>query len=131
VLYDGTCGLCDRLVQRLLSRDRARVLSYAPLQGPAAADLIERLSVPRDLDSLLFVRDAGSPAERLFVRSSGALEICAVVGGGWRVISWLRIVPRGLRDAVYEFVAKRRTVWFGRLESCRVPGPDTADRFLD
>ena len=79
VLYDGECGLCDRGVRFLLPRDRARVLTFAPLQGTTAERLRTRLNVPRDLDSLLFVRDAESPQEVLFVRSSAVLQICISV----------------------------------------------------
>ncbi len=131
VLYDGDCGMCDRTVQLLLTRDRAGVLSYAPLQGATAAAVRERLGIPDDLDSLLFIRDAGDANERLLIRSSGVLAILDVLGGIWRLVSWLRVVPRPLRDALYAFIAKRRTVWFGRLDSCRVPEPDVRARFLD
>ena len=131
MLYDGECGLCDRSVRFLLPRDSGRVLTFAPLQGPTAESLRGRLNVPRDFDSMLFVRDAGTSAESLLVRSSAVLQIFDVVGGGWRVLSWLRVVPRPLRDAVYAFVAKRRTVWFGRLPACRVPNAADRDRFLD
>lgn len=131
MLYDGECGLCDRGVRFLLPRDRARVLTFAPLQGSTAERLRTRLNVPRALDSLLFVRDADSPQEVLFVRSSAVLQILDVLGGRWRVLSWLRAVPRLLRDATYAFVAKRRAVWFGRLESCRVPVEGDGDRFRE
>jgi predicted DCC family thiol-disulfide oxidoreductase YuxK len=131
VLYDGECGMCDGIVQSLLKRDRSGVLYYAPLQGPTATEITARFGVPDDLDSLLFVRDAGGADERLLIRSSGALAILDVLGGGWRMLSWLRIVPSALRDAVYAFIAKRRTLWFGRLETCRVPEPAVRERFLD
>ncbi|MDH3405000.1 MAG: DCC1-like thiol-disulfide oxidoreductase family protein [Acidobacteriota bacterium] len=131
VLYDGECGLCDGAVQFLLKKDRARVLHYAPLQGSTAAVLRRRLRVPDEIDSLLFVRDAGTARETLLVRSSGVLAILDVLGGPWRVLSWLRVVPRLLRDAVYAFIAKRRTVWFGRLDACRVPELAARERFLD
>jgi predicted DCC family thiol-disulfide oxidoreductase YuxK len=131
LLYDGECGLCDRAVQFLLARDRGRVLTFAPLQGSTAAALRTRLAVPRELDSLLLVLDAGSPEERLLSRSSGVLASLDVIGGVWRLLSWLRLVPRPLRDALYIFVAKRRAVWFERLPACRVPTPEESDRFLD
>jgi predicted DCC family thiol-disulfide oxidoreductase YuxK len=131
LLYDGECGLCDRAVQFLLPRDRGRVLTFAPLQGSTAAALRSRLAVPRELDSLLLVLDAGSPGERLLTRSSAVLGSLDVIGGIWRLLSWLRLVPRPVRDAVYVFVAKRRAIWFGRLPACRVPTPAERDRFLD
>jgi predicted DCC family thiol-disulfide oxidoreductase YuxK len=130
VLYDGLCGLCDRAVSFLLRVDRGGVLSFAPLQGEAAAVLRRRLEVPESLDSMLFVRDAGGAGERVLVRSSGVLAALDAVGRGWRIVAWLRLVPRPLRDAVYDFVARRRTRWFGRLEACRVPSAEQRARFL-
>ena len=130
MLYDGECGLCDRGVRFLLPRDRARVLTFAPLQGESAKELRARLRVPDEFDSMLFVRDAGTSEEKLYVRSTATLGILDVIGGPWRWLSWLRVVPAPLRDALYAFVAKRRIVWFGRLESCQIPDESERDRFL-
>ena len=50
VLYDGVCGLCDKLVQFLVARDRNRLLRYAPLQGDTAARLrAQHAEIPVDL----------------------------------------------------------------------------------
>jgi predicted DCC family thiol-disulfide oxidoreductase YuxK len=80
---------------------------------------------------MVFVRDEGSAGERAFVRSTGALAALDAVGGVWRLVSWLRIVPAPLRDAVYRVVAANRYRWFGRFDACRLPPPAARDRFLD
>ena len=130
ILYDGFCGLCDRSVQFLLRRDRAAVFAFAALQGETAAAIRGRHPGLEGADSMVLVRDAGGPGEQVLVRSSAALHALGALGGFWRLISWLRIVPRPLRDAVYDAIAKRRYRWFGKFDSCRLPAPDQAARFL-
>jgi predicted DCC family thiol-disulfide oxidoreductase YuxK len=125
VLYDGDCGLCDRLVQWLLRHDKKGVLSYAPLQGETARPYAA------GLDTMVFVErgDDLQPA-RVFVRSRGVFRILSKLGGIWRVLSWARILPAFLTDAGYRFIARRRIRWFGRLETCRVPDAAIRARFL-
>ena len=130
MLYDGVCGRCDALVQRLLRSDRRRVLAFAPLQGETAAAVRARHAVDPALDSILLLADAGRPEERLLSRSAAALEIAAAIGGAWRVLSVFHLVPRPLRDWAYDVVARHRTRWFGRLETCRLPTPAERARFL-
>ena len=130
VLYDGVCGLCDRSVQFLLRRDRRAVFAFAALQGETAAAIRGRHSRLEGADSMVLVRDPGGPAEQVLVRSAAALQALGALGGFWRLVSWLRIVPRPLRDAVYDTIAKRRYRWFGKFDSCRLPAPGEAARFL-
>ncbi|MCP4201577.1 MAG: DUF393 domain-containing protein [bacterium] len=131
VFYDGVCGLCDRTVQLLLRIDRTRALSFAPLQGKAAAELKRRHRITRDLKTLLFVESYGTDRELVSSHSTGVLRILARLGGVWGAVSWLRIVPRPLRDLVYRTVARHRYHWFGRFDHCKLPDADLSDRFLD
>ena len=55
----------------------------------------------------------------------------AILPAPWRWLRWLRLLPRGLRDAVYDLIAGRRHRWFGRHEACPRPAPEVRDRFLD
>lgn len=130
VLYDGVCGLCDRAVQFLLEKDRAGAFHYAALQGETAAAVRRRHPRLEGVDSVVLVRDHGTPDEKVFLRSGAALEIAAVLSGFRRVVSWLRLVPRPLRDFVYDQVARRRYGWFGKLDSCKLPLPAVRARFL-
>jgi predicted DCC family thiol-disulfide oxidoreductase YuxK len=125
IYFDGYCGLCDRFVQFVLRRDRRARYRFAPLQGSTA-----RERVPSGLDpetSQTVILEEGG---RFRVRSDAALAILAGLGGAWRLTGMLRIVPRPLRDAVYDLVARNRKRWFGRRDECRVPGPAERDRFL-
>ncbi len=81
--------------------------------------------------TMVFVRDEGNAEERAFVRSAGALAALDAIGGVWRLVSWLRVVPAPLRDVVYRWVATHRYRWFGRFETCKLPAPEVRERFLD
>jgi len=131
VLYDGVCGLCDRAVAFLLDHDRDGVLTFAPLQGQTVAELRRRTTLPPELETMLFVEDFGTPNERVSFRSTGVLRMLGRIGGFWRVVSWLRIVPRPIRDLVYRTIARHRYRWFGRFDQCKLPPAEMASRFLD
>lgn len=127
VFYDGVCGLCDRTVRFILKRDTGQRLKFAPLQGETAK---RRADLPSDLKSIVFVKDHGTSQEKIYFRSEAALQILSQLRGFWRVVSWLRIIPRPLRDAIYNAIAARRYRWFGKFDACRVPSPEIRARFL-
>jgi predicted DCC family thiol-disulfide oxidoreductase YuxK len=139
VLYDGVCGLCNRMVRFLLRIDRRNVLSFAPLQGPTATRLAERHGFPASnpgdttgstLRSIVYVRDFGLKRERAHLRSDAVLRVLGDVGGVWWLLSLLRIVPRLLRDPLYDWVARNRYRWFGKHDTCPLPPPEQRARFL-
>jgi predicted DCC family thiol-disulfide oxidoreductase YuxK len=133
VLYDGTCGLCDRAVRWLLARDRTSALRFATLEGAIGSAVRERHpGLPPAEETFVLVEAPESAGERVLVRSDAVLAAVARLGGLWRLAAaLLRLLPRPLRDAGYRFVARRRTRWFGRLAACRVPTPAERARFLD
>ena len=128
LFYDGHCGLCHRAVQFVLAGDRdGKLFRFAPLQGETFQMLVspeERKTVP---DSVVVKTADG----RLLVRSEAFLHIFRRLGGTWKVLAVvLSIVPRGLRDLVYDFVARVRFRVFGRREDlCPVMPPELRARF--
>ncbi len=125
VYYDGLCGLCDGFVRFVVARDRLGRYQFAPLQGETAR---LRLGDELPLDALRTVVLAEDSALR--VKSDAALAILAGLGHGWQMVRALRVVPRPIRDWVYDFIARHRFQWFGRREACRIPGLEERDRFL-
>lgn len=132
ILYDGRCGLCARVTQFVLPRDADGVFRFCALQHPLAQGLLEKHE--RDagaLDTFYVVESFGGEGERLHDRSEGALFIARTLGGGWSLAAAARVLPRGLRDRAYDYVARNRYRWFGEADACVLPRPEFRTRFLD
>jgi predicted DCC family thiol-disulfide oxidoreductase YuxK len=126
LLYDGTCGFCARSVQFLLRHERARrTLRFATLQGSIGAEVMRARPELAGFDSLVWY-----DAPRVLVRSDAVLAAADYLGGAWRLLGDVaRVIPRALRDAAYDLVARHRYRIAGR--ACLVPTPAERARFLD
>lgn len=133
ILYDGVCGLCNRLVQFLLNHDRDGRLRFASLQSDFAEKVLRRHGLnAKDLDTIHVVEHYDQPDERVLQRSDAVLRAGRELGGFWGASSSVaRVVPRALRDLVYRFVAKNRYRVFGKSDSCMLPDVNQRSRFLD
>jgi predicted DCC family thiol-disulfide oxidoreductase YuxK len=128
IFYDGHCGLCHRTVQFVLRRDPSgKPFRFAPLQGQTFAERVpppQRLRLP---DSIVVLTSDG----RLLVRSNAILHIFRRLGGAWKLLaSASAVIPRPIRDAVYNFIARIRYFVFGkRDETCPLVPPEWRARF--
>jgi predicted DCC family thiol-disulfide oxidoreductase YuxK len=128
LFYDGHCGLCHGAVKFVLKRDRSgRAFRFAPLQGPtfeARVPAERRASLP---DSIIVMTND----EALLVRSDAVLHILRHLGGGWKALAGaLGVIPRAVRDAAYDFIARIRYRIFGKREDlCPIMPPDLRARF--
>ncbi|HEY6465752.1 MAG TPA: DCC1-like thiol-disulfide oxidoreductase family protein [Candidatus Acidoferrales bacterium] len=129
LFYDGHCGLCHRSVKFVLRHDRdGSKFVFAPLQGSTFIEKIpsgRRAVLPDSLVAL-------TSKDELFVRSDAFLHICRRLGGGWHLLAaMLTIVPRTVRDAVYNLIARTRYRIFGRRDDlCPVVPASLRGRFL-
>jgi predicted DCC family thiol-disulfide oxidoreductase YuxK len=124
LLYDGTCGFCARSVQFVLAHDRRGTLRFGPLQGDFGRSLAAAHPELHDVDSVVWVDGTA-----VKVRSDAALAVLDYLGGVWSALSALgRLVPRRLRDALYDATARRRFMLAAR--ACLLPTPDERVRFL-
>ena len=132
ILYDGVCGLCNRLVQFVLKRDQRDYFRFASLQSNMASTTLQRHDRdPQDLDTVYVVVDYGQPAERLLARSDAIMFLLNRLGGVWKLATLGKVLPRSVRDAMYELVATNRYRVFGKFESCMLPEPKHRAKFLD
>lgn len=128
LFYDGHCGLCHRAVKFVLRHDRdGKAFRFAPLQGSTFLARVteeRRVGLP---DSVVVLTQDGE----LLVRSAAFLHIFRRLGGGWRLLAAvLSVVPRGLRDLVYDFVARVRYRVFGtRDDLCPIVPAELRARF--
>jgi predicted DCC family thiol-disulfide oxidoreductase YuxK len=127
VLFDGVCNLCNGAVNFIIDRDPDGYFRFAPLQSDVAATYLDDADGPdADLSTIVLVEGG-----QTYVRSTAALRIARRLTGAWPLLFLAIVVPRPLRDAVYNWVAHNRYDWFGRRDECRVPTPALRDRFLD
>ena len=132
VLYDGVCGLCNRLNQFLLKRDPHDRFRFASLQSKFAEDLLKRHGADaRDLDTVYVAVDYGQPSERLLARSDAILHLLTQLDGIWNWVRAGRVLPKTLRDGIYKIVARNRYRVFGKHESCLLPEAKYREKFLD
>lgn len=128
VLFDGVCNLCSATVRWIVKHDASGRFRFASLQSEAARRLLVEAPIGAQgrPDSMALVDRDG-----VHFRSDAAIRIAKGLGPPWSVLGLLAVVPRPIRDATYNFVARNRYKWFGRQDSCSLPAPELADRFLD
>lgn len=131
LLYDGTCGFCARSVRFVLAHEGARrTLRFARLEGAHGRQLLD--GHPELAETVVWHEPAthGRPT-RTLVRSTATIAVLRYLGGGWAILgALLAIVPRFIRDAGYDFVARHRHRIAGR-DVCIIPTPERRARFLD
>jgi predicted DCC family thiol-disulfide oxidoreductase YuxK len=126
VLFDALCLLCSANARFILRHDRRRNFRLASMQSEAGAALYRRFGIdPEDPETLILV-----DGDRALRDSDAILAIWSGLGWPWRAAAIARIIPAALRDRLYRWVARNRYRLFGRRETCWLPDPELADRFL-
>ncbi|MCG5433060.1 DCC1-like thiol-disulfide oxidoreductase family protein [Mycobacterium sp. MYCO198283] len=131
LLYDGVCGFCNETVRTILKLDKHGTLRFAALDSDAARGILDRHPELQGVDSVVFVENPGTAAESVSIRSTGALKVLEYLGGPWRAALILKLVPRPIRDVLYDRFAAVRYRIFGRYDTCPLPAPEVRSRFLD
>jgi predicted DCC family thiol-disulfide oxidoreductase YuxK len=131
VLYDGLCGMCDGVVQFLLRHDRNNAFQFAPQQGEVARQIVERHAIaPEGAETIFVIDNYDSPRERVCIKSDAVLLIAKGLGGIWTLALAAHLLPRSIRDAFYDLIARNRYKFSGRRNACRIPDPEVQHRFL-
>jgi len=114
VRFDSRCLMCCGSIRFLAMRDRADLIRFQPLEGDAAPDT-------------MLVETAGTVLDR----SNAVLAILRCLGGGWAFLAWCgSLIPRILRDRLYDFIASRRYQWFGKTDGCALPDEQVVRRMI-
>ena len=136
VIYDGRCGFCNRSVRWFLRRDRHDRLRFIPSESPRVSDLLARHSLAAfdssaSPDTLVVVRNPGTSAEQIYLRSDAAAALLAELPRQWLFLGGLfRLIPRPIRDLGYRFIARIRYRFWGRYETCPIPTHAERAHFL-
>ena len=131
MLYDGVCGFCSQSVQMIIKLDKAGIIRFAPLQGEFGQRAKIRHPEIENVDSVIVLEKDANGVERTFVRSDAILRIAKHLGGFWRFLGIGYLIPRQVRDFLYDQFARNRYKVFGKYESCMIPSPEIRARFID
>ena len=123
-VFDGECVLCSRRVRFLMRHDRKRLLDFTTSRSPIGAELYVRHARDPDETYLLVEGD------RALCKSDGYLRLCAIFGGPWQLLRIGALVPRPLRDWLYDLVARTRYKWFGRTRHCAMLSAEDRARLI-
>lgn len=127
ILFDGVCNLCNASVNFLIDRDISRSFRYASLQSDTGKELMRKFQKnPEVIDSVVVVKDG-----KLLTKSDAALEIASLLPFPYPLSALFRIIPKFLRDHVYDLIARNRYKWFGTNDTCRIPDKQTRELFLE
>ncbi len=128
ILFDGVCNLCNSSVQFVLKRDKKDIFRFSALQSTVGQKLAKERGInTSEVDSIILIE----PQIAYYTKSDAALMIVKSLSGGWPLLGIFMGLPKGLRDDVYDWVARNRYKWFGRKDSCMIPTEAEKGKFLD
>jgi predicted DCC family thiol-disulfide oxidoreductase YuxK len=127
ILFDGVCNLCNGAVQFVIKRDKKKCFCFASLQSSQGRKLLEQYNLPlTDINSFILIEH-----RQVYTGSTGTLRVAKKLNGFWPLLFAFIIVPKFIRDRIYNWVAKNRYKWFGKKDTCMIPTPELRARFLN
>lgn len=127
ILFDGVCNVCNGFVQFIIKRDKEDLFRFASLQSEIAQKLLsERKIDTQKIDSVVLIE----PEVAYYLKSDAALEIGKELKGYRTLSTIFELIPRTLRNIVYDLIARNRYSWFGKKDECMVPSPEIKSKFL-
>lgn len=129
LLYDGSCGVCNRSIQWILAHEKQQGLRFSALESPVGTRLRTLAGIDPSVDSLLWVEEGENGRVTAAIRSTAILRVLDYVGGLYRLLLVFWIVPRFLRDAGYAAFARVRHRVAPSM--CLLPTPEQRRRFVE
>jgi len=127
ILFDGVCNLCNSSVQFVIKRDKRDQFRFAPLQSDVGQKLVQERGIDTTMiDSIILIE----PQVAYYTKSDAALKIAQQLSGAWPLMGVFLGVPSGIRNVVYDWIAKNRYRWYGKRDECMIPTPELKEKFL-
>ena len=127
ILFDGVCNLCNSAVQFVIQHDKKDVFRFVALQSELGQEILNHIGIdPKNIDSIILYE----PGISYYYKSSAALQIAKHLDGILHYGTVFRIIPTGISNLIYDYIAKNRYKWYGKKESCMIPTPELKAKFL-
>ena len=128
ILFDGVCNLCDSAVQFVIKHDKNDVFRFVSLQSDLGQQILKHIGInPIKIDSIILYE----PGIAYYYKSAAALEIAKSLGGFFHFGTIFRIIPKGISNLLYDYIAKNRYKWFGKKDNCLITNDDKKLKFLE
>ena len=126
ILFDGVCNFCNRAVNFVIKHNPKKDILFAALQSDAGKALLVQNELPlKDMRSFVFIEKG-----KVFERSGASLRVCKHLNALWPLCYGFIVVPRFIRDGIYNLIARNRFRWFGTSTECMAPSPEIKARFI-
>ena len=127
ILFDGVCNLCESSVQFVIKYDKKDVFRFVALQSELGQKIIKHIGIQNNnIDSVILYE----PGIAYYYKSNAALVIANNLGGFFHLGTFFRIIPSGIRNQLYDYIAKNRYKWYGKKENCLLPSAAINTKFL-
>lgn len=127
ILFDGVCNLCNSSVQFVIQHDTKDVFRFVSLQSELGQEILKHIGInPINIDSIVLYE----PGIAYYYKSDAALEIAKNIGGLFHFGTVFKIIPAGIRNQLYDYIAKNRYKWYGKQEHCIIPSKELKSKFL-
>jgi len=127
VLFDGECKLCHAWATFLIRFDTKRVFKLASVQSDAGHTILQWYGLPTDVyETMLLVEGA-----QMYQKSLAFIRVMLALPWPWKIAASLWLIPKPLRDWLYDRIARNRYALFGRYKTCLLPTPDHLSRYLN
>ena len=116
VLFDGECRMCSGLARCVAARNPRGELELVPQQSDEGREILVRHGLPVDaMSTMVFVEE-----ESAYTKSTGVIRVLRRLPWPWPLFGAFAIIPRVVRDAVYDVIARNRRRIFGTVR-CELP----------
>jgi len=127
ILFDGVCNFCDAAVQFIIKRDKKDIFRFVAIQSDLGQEIIKHIGIDTSkTDSIILY----VPGEAYYYKAEAALKIGKELGGLYSLLTIFTLLPKGLSNIVYDFVARNRYKWYGIKDACMIPTPAMKAKFL-
>ncbi|MDM1370195.1 thiol-disulfide oxidoreductase DCC family protein [Myroides marinus] len=127
VLFDGVCNLCDNAVNKVIKADNTDQFRFVSLDSDKGKEILNYIGIDRaKIDSIVLYE----PGIAYYIKSKAAFQIASKLGGFYSLVNIFSVLPTGITDKMYDYIAKNRYKWYGKKESCMIPSEDIKQKFL-
>lgn len=126
ILFDGVCKLCNAWSQFVIKNDKQQCFKLCSVQSPEGQSILNYFKMPTDhFNTMLYVE-----GNQFFAKSDAFLYVIRKFGMPWRILYLFKIIPKSIRNWLYDRIALNRYSLFGKYDSCMLPSPENENRFL-